>query len=99
MNNVIFILFSIVWILTLFLLIFSTVKNRTIYFETEKGFKIHTEEGKCMKRGTRPTRLQKEFLNERKLHPDNWLVTKNCDKYLEVVNKNSGNVRRIKKNA
>lgn len=99
MNNMIFILFSIVWILTLCLLIYSTVKNKTIYIGAEKGFKIYTEECKCMKRGTRPTRKQKEFLSKRKLHPENWLVTKNCDEYLEVVNKDSGNIRRIRKNA
>ena len=50
-------------------------------------------------RGKRPTLKQKQFLESKKLDPDNWLVLRNTPDYIEVLNRKSNNVRRFEKNA
>jgi len=73
-------------------------KNKTIVFENDKGLKVYIEEeGVRMKRGTRPTRRQKEFLSKKRLDPDNWLIVKDRDEYIDIVNKASLKVRRVLK--
>lgn len=50
-----------------------------------------------MKAGKRPTRNQKMTIREHGLSPANWLVTKNEGETLEIVHRESGNVRVISK--
>lgn len=96
MAGVMHYLFSIVWILTLVSMI--VFRNKAIVFERDKGFKVYIEEeGVQMKRGTRPTRRQKEFLSQRRLDPDNWLIVKDRNEYIDIVNKGSSKVRRVLK--
>lgn len=48
-----------------------------------------------MKHGKRLTRKQKEILSDNGLNPNNWLIVKNLDHRLEVVHKESGNLKSI----
>lgn len=94
MSGVIHSLFSIVWILTLVSMILF--RNKAIVFEFDKGIKVYIEEeGVQVKRGTRPIRRQKEFLSKKKLDPNNWLIVKDCNEYIDIINKSSKKVRRV----
>ncbi|UOQ85670.1 DUF6906 family protein [Gracilibacillus salinarum] len=48
-----------------------------------------------MKHGRRPTRKHKEVLVAENLNPKNWLIVKNLDDRLEVVHKETGNIKII----
>lgn len=41
-----------------------------------------------MKRGKKPTRIQKKVLSEKKLNPNNWLVTKCNLKEMFILKRN-----------
>jgi len=62
-------------------------RDKEIVFERNKGVQ--------MKRGTRPTRRQKEFLSKKRLDPNNWLIIKDRNEYIDIINKNSKKVRRL----
>ncbi len=48
-----------------------------------------------MKRGKKPTRIQKKVLSEKKLNPNNWLVTKCNLKEMFIINKESRKTKRV----
>lgn len=50
-----------------------------------------------MKNGKRPTRSQKMLIREHGLSPMNWLVVKNQGDTMEIVHRESGNLRTISK--
>lgn len=48
-----------------------------------------------MKHGKRPTKKHKLILVKHGLHPNKWLVVKNLEDRLEVVSKETGNLKTI----
>ncbi len=50
-----------------------------------------------MKNGKRPTKKQCEFISSHGLNYENWYVTKDTSKYLEILNKKSLKLRRLEK--
>lgn len=47
-------------------------------------------------RGKKPTRQQKNIMKERRLNPDNWLVTKNPSNELHIQHRETNKIRIIK---
>lgn len=50
-----------------------------------------------MKHGKRPTKAQKIKLAKLGLNPDNWLIVKDCRDCFQVVNRDSGKPRSLKR--
>ncbi|WP_206458892.1 DUF6906 family protein [Anaerovorax sp. IOR16] len=50
-----------------------------------------------MKHGKKPTRRQKELIQDKKLNPNNWLVVKDSQEVFEIVHKLSGKLRSYSK--
>ncbi len=48
-----------------------------------------------MKNGKNPTLKQKIILKEARLNPDNWLVVKNLPSQMELVNRDTGRLKRL----
>ena len=48
-----------------------------------------------MKHGKNPTKRQKILLKKFKLDPRNWLIVKDCGECFEIVNRFSGNRRKL----
>lgn len=46
-----------------------------------------------MKNGKNPTREQKKRISEMGLNPDNWLVVKDTPNFMQILNRDTGNVR------
>lgn len=51
-----------------------------------------------MKHGKNPTLKQKKELAKRKLNYENWSVIKDTPEKLEIINRDSGKTRTLKKN-
>ena len=49
-----------------------------------------------MKHGKNPTKRQKIFLRKFKLNPENWLIVKDCAECFEIVNRLTGNRKKLK---
>ncbi len=49
-----------------------------------------------MKHGKKPTKRQKLFLKENKFNPKNWLIVKDCAECFEIVNRLTGNRKKLK---
>jgi len=52
-----------------------------------------------MKNGKNPTRKQMELIKKARLNPANWLVVKNLDTELHIVNRETDRLRILKKAA
>lgn len=50
-----------------------------------------------MKHGRRPTKRQKLILKKFNLNPQNWLIVKDCSECFEIVNRITGNRRKLKR--
>ncbi len=48
-----------------------------------------------MKHGKKPTKRQKILLKKFKLDPRNWFIVKDCGECFEIVNRFSGNRRKL----
>lgn len=51
-----------------------------------------------MKHGKNPTLIQKKRLAKHKLNYENWLIVKDTPEKLEIINRDSGKTRTLKKN-
>lgn len=50
-----------------------------------------------MKNGKKPTLNQKKMIISRKLNIEKWLVVKDITEFIEIVNRDSGKLRRLYK--
>lgn len=55
------------------------------------------EKGQDMKQPSRPTRAQKEFIEENKLKPENWMVVFESKDTLEIISKRTSQRRVLQK--
>lgn len=57
--------------------------------------KTREKEGSELKQGKKPTNKQRELIKAAGLKADNWLVSKNLQHELHIVNRQSGNAKVI----
>ena len=52
-----------------------------------------------MRHGRNPTKRQKIYLKGFNLNPENWLIVKDCTECFEIINRFTGNRRKLKREA
>ena len=80
----------------------ARIKEDNLYFlyYDEKGRPVFIKEGQAeeeMKQPRKLTRAQKELLHKRFLDPHMWMLVREESDKLVVINRASGNIRRVKK--